>query len=145
MRLGIKTMNLDKVTIVTDLIKHIYDSAKKFSGEMKKILHPFMDTVDFGMSPDQLDSLYIMAATRIKRSLDPKSGRYTVINNKNDLIALILLNRFIDVGKPFNYQMDRGGGYVERPEKFRNETDSVSIYRVDFHKNLENARELSGR
>lgn len=140
MRLGIKTMNLDRVTIVTDLIKHIYDSAKKFSGEMKKILHPFMDTVDFGMSPDQLDSLYIIAATRIKRSLDPKSGRYTVINNKNDLIALILLNRFIDVGKPFNYQMDRGGGYVERPEKFRNETDSVSIYRVDFHKNLENAR-----
>ncbi len=140
MRLGIKTMNLDRVTIVTDLIKHIYDSAKKFSGEMKKILHPFMDTVDFGMSPDQLDSLYIMAATRIRRSLDPKSGRYTVINNKNDLIALILLNRFIDVGKPFNYQMDRGGGYVERPEKFRNESDSVSIYRVDFHKNLENAR-----
>jgi hypothetical protein len=29
---------------------------------------------------------------------------------------------------------------VERPEKFRNESDSVSIYRVDFHKNLENAR-----
>jgi hypothetical protein len=36
--------------------------------------------------------------------------------------------------------MDRGGGYVERPEMFRNESDSVSIYRVDFHKNLENAR-----
>ena len=54
------------------------------------------------------------------------------------------LNRIIDVGKPYNYQMDRGGGYVERPDqrpqKFRNESDSVSIYRVDFHKNLENAR-----
>jgi len=55
------------------------------------------------------------------------------------------LNRIIDLEKLFNYLMDRNGGYVERPEKFRNETDSVSIYRVDFHKNLENARGVSGR
>jgi hypothetical protein len=139
-RVGIKETFLDRIPVFGNFIEQIYNASKKFSSEIKRIVHPFMDTIDFGMSPDQLDSVYIIAATMIKRSIDTKTGRYTVIHDKNNVTALILLNRFIDVGKPFNYQMDRGGGYVERPEKFRNESDSVSIYRVDFQRNLENVR-----
>jgi len=139
-RVGIKETFLDRIPVVGDFIEQIYNASRKFSSEIKRITHPFMDTIDFGMSPDHLDSVYIIAATKIKRTLDTKTGRYTVIHDKNNIIGVVLLNRFIDVRKPFNYQMDKNSGFVERPEKFKNEADSVSIYRVDFQRNLENVR-----
>lgn len=139
-RVGIKETFLDRIPIVGDFIEQMYNASKKFSSEIKRIVHPFMDTIDFGMSPDQLDSVYMIAATMIRRMIDTKTGRYTVIHDKNNVTGVMLLNRFIDVRKPFNYQMDKNSGFVERPVKFKNESDSVSIYRVDFQRNLENVR-----
>ncbi|MBN1602226.1 MAG: hypothetical protein JW915_11495 [Chitinispirillaceae bacterium] len=137
-RIGIKETVINRVLVVGVFLEKIREAAKTFDAKIKNIEHPFMDTVDFGLSPDHFDSMYMLAATEIKRILDTKTGKYAVSHDKSKHLGVTLLNRFIDIGQgaPFNFQMDKNSGFVERPVNLANEPDSVSIYRIGFQKNI---------